>query len=172
MANKKNQIAKPEATVSEGQDNAVSAKLRVLETRMNKLLKKLETLFGIDIDGDGKQGSARAVVLSFLCALSFAISALAVPQSTNTIWNLVDSTGTNDLIQVLKDGTLKVDGSVIAASTTLTGSSSPSATIGALTISTNLIFSSALGTAATNGPAGSFTIRINGTNYKANAYLN
>jgi len=90
-------------------DDGLSAKVRKLEETLNRVVKTIESMFGIDLNRDGKIG-----LFAILIALS-GLLAFAAPQSTNTVWNVADSTGTNDVVQVDKFGNLKVDGTVTAS---------------------------------------------------------
>jgi hypothetical protein len=96
-------------------DDGLAAKVRKLEETIKNVVATLERQFGIDINKDGKVG-----LLAFLIAFS-GLVAFAAPQSADTVWNVTDSTGTNDIIQVSKTGNLKVDGTVTAAGALSTG---------------------------------------------------
>lgn len=90
-------------------DDGLAATVRKQGELIQKMKNVLERMFGIDIDRDGKIG-AFAVLFILSACLAFGAS-----QSTNTVWNVADSTGTNDVVQVDKFGNLTVDGAVTAS---------------------------------------------------------
>lgn len=82
------------------------------------------------------------------------VVALGISQSTNTVWNITDSTGTNDIVQLDKSGTLRVQGGIQVFSTT------------ALVVSASGV------AAPTNVAVMGLRIRVNGTNYVIPLHLN
>lgn len=95
------------------QDDGLKAVVRKLREDVDGIKQALEKLFNIDIDSDGKAGSARLAVLLGVLACSCIVS-LAISPSSLSIWNLPDSSGTNDIIQVRSDGNLVVEGTITA----------------------------------------------------------
>jgi hypothetical protein len=73
-----------------------------------------------DENGGGKVGGATlwGMILAGIlaCACAFGVSR----DETGTAWNYVDDTGTNDTIQLLKTGDIKIDGSLYANGTNVT----------------------------------------------------
>ena len=114
-------------------------------------------------------------LLAFLIAFS-SLMAFAGGQGTNTIWNLTDSTGTNDLVQVDKFGNLKADGSVtvVGSVTAASFAGAVSSAQSSVTVSgaTGIVSTAAALVAPTNDISAGFRIRVNGTNYVIALYPN
>lgn len=102
--------------------DAAFAKIRKLETKQDMIVKALERNFGIDIDRDGKIGSAMLNVLTAIAVVvTCAGIALGITQSTNTRWNVADEAdASSDIIQLDKNGNLTVKGTITSVNGAVT----------------------------------------------------
>jgi len=82
--------------VEKKSDDGLSAKVRKLEETLNRVVKTIESMFGVDINRDGKIG-----LIAVLIALS---GVLAFGQTK--IWNVLKADGT-DAAAVYDDGTVQ-----------------------------------------------------------------
>ena len=98
-----------ESTKKEATDNGLAAKVRGLETKVDQLVKYLETMFNFDINKDGKVGRASIALLAIAALALMAGLAMADP-----IWNLRNSADTADVIAVDASGNLMATGAVTA----------------------------------------------------------
>lgn len=97
----------------------------------------------------------KKIIVSIVAAVVACVVALALPQRANTVWNVTDASGTNDLVQIDASGNVRAQGSFESHS------------------ATGIVFgASAVTSLPTNTPAIGLRVRVNGTNYIIRLYLN
>lgn len=97
----------------------------------------------------------KKILVSIVAAVAVGVVVYALPQRANTVWNVTDASGTNDLVQIDASGNVRAQGSIEAHS------------------ATGLVFgASAVTSLPTNAPAIGLRVRVNGTNYIIRLYLN
>ncbi len=97
-------------------DDGLAALARKTAERLDRVVKRLEKQFGIDIDGDGKVGAAKSAVLALLCIGICVGVALA---GSRTIDVVEEGTGVKGVTFTTDDdGTVDVD---IIGDLTVTG---------------------------------------------------
>ena len=107
-------IMNKELAKAKAPNKSLEKKVEKLEKVVGFINRKLEDYFGEDFNGDGKIGNIRIGALAAIAILSVA-TALGVSQSSSTIWNVTDSTATNDVAQIDSSGNLALDGTITAS---------------------------------------------------------
>ena len=109
-------MAEEKKEEKKGSQDDLWATVRGIQEKVDKTVKALEKIFGVDIDRDGKIGRANIALLGFVAVLCLGVMAFAfTPSSTQVSIQTLDETNTNAIFRVDMDGNLTVDGTYTGA---------------------------------------------------------